>query len=586
MKYIILSIVLLLAYNVNSQNKVLFEYMSQKDKSISTEDLRFLNYHYKQSNVKQVDFIKINFETIKNEIITIRLKDKSYKVNKIDLDKRSKNSFTWFGVFTDYLANGIFLTVNGNSVASKFSIEGRVFSLYPLKTGNHILVEYSDTSFICGNEFDKVQKPNNKKLNFKHKNDDSCTLRVLMAYTTQAEIDIHNLGLTLNTFSQMAIDETNLAYDMSQINIDIELAISMRVNYAEVCCNDLMGTDLNRLKNGTNGLGVIHDMRNYYETDIQILIETDHPNLGGRAFHVLTDNNPANPANGFCIVDVPGVTSGRFSFAHEIGHLQGARHENHNDNPNFARGFLSNNTSTAWRTLMTRQSASGVCPNANACRIGVFSNPNINGPGNVPAGNGTRNNSRMINQTAPQILNYRIVSENLILTNEEVKPEIESNHLANHRIDSNNSIITYFPESTGTIRAGEMITFKHGVTISNGSRFVAYIDNNPCEEIPIQKVTAQTNSMEASNLIDKQDNNLIIYPNPVKDVLKLQLQNNIVFKTIEIYNSNFTNIYSNEISKKKLSVYEIDISNFKSGIYLVKIITSEGKTYTKKILKK
>lgn len=73
--------------------------------------------------------------------------------------------------------------------------------------------------------------------------------------------------------------------------------------------------------------------------------------------------------------------------------------------------------------------------------------------------------------------------------------------------------------------------------------------------------------------------NFKLYPNPVKDILKLNLPNGEKISTIEVYNtlgqkvSDFSN------------VEEINIKQLKAGIYIINLKNNKGKIYSSKIVK-
>ncbi|WP_365969671.1 T9SS type A sorting domain-containing protein [uncultured Algibacter sp.] len=67
------------------------------------------------------------------------------------------------------------------------------------------------------------------------------------------------------------------------------------------------------------------------------------------------------------------------------------------------------------------------------------------------------------------------------------------------------------------------------------------------------------------------------YPNPIKEVLHINLNTGLEFKLVNIYNSLGQYLYS---AKTKI----VDINTLKSGIYFIEIITNQGKS-TKKIIK-
>ena len=65
--------------------------------------------------------------------------------------------------------------------------------------------------------------------------------------------------------------------------------------------------------------------------------------------------------------------------------------------------------------------------------------------------------------------------------------------------------------------------------------------------------------------------NLIIYPNPVKDILNIKLNGQINVTNYTIYN-----LVGQVISKKRINASEINTENLSNGIYIIQINTSKG----------
>ena len=66
-----------------------------------------------------------------------------------------------------------------------------------------------------------------------------------------------------------------------------------------------------------------------------------------------------------------------------------------------------------------------------------------------------------------------------------------------------------------------------------------------------------------------------VYPNPSKAIIHVKVDN---FKSATVHN-----IMGQKILKTQET--EIDLSGYESGIYLVKVKTSQGKTFVRKLLK-
>src|SRR5690606_32376134 len=83
-------------------------------------------------------------------------------------------------------------------------------------------------------------------------------------------------------------------------------------------------------------------------------------------------------------------------------------------------------------------------------------------------------------------------------------------------------------------------------------------------------------------VIDQNQTQVSIYPNPVSDKLNVQLNTNEKIEEIRIINSVGQLLMNQKVGK---SSAEVDVRNLTSGFYLVQIITANN-SITKKILVK
>ncbi|HLP64695.1 VPS10 domain-containing protein [Flavobacterium sp.] len=75
------------------------------------------------------------------------------------------------------------------------------------------------------------------------------------------------------------------------------------------------------------------------------------------------------------------------------------------------------------------------------------------------------------------------------------------------------------------------------------------------------------------------ENDLIIYPNPASDTMNLFLANNLnQIETVEVFAVTGQRIHFAKATS-------IDISTWSNGVYLVKVLTTNGKTCTRKVVK-
>ncbi len=210
---------------------------------------------------------------------------------------------------------------------------------------------------------------------------------------------------------QLAIDESNQSYQNSSIRPRLSLVYSYQVNYTE---SGDFGTDLDRLRLKTDGyMDEIHGLRDTYAADIVVLLINGFQYCGIGFF-----NPSSNPDYGFCVV-ATGCATGYYSFAHEIGHGQGARHNPEADPGSpFAYGHGYLNKEKSWRTIMAY--ANSGCMDGSCKRINYWSNPDVS-YGRLPMGTAsTHNNARVLNETAFAVSNFRSTKPQATLTIQNV----------------------------------------------------------------------------------------------------------------------------------------------------------------------
>ncbi len=233
--------------------------------------------------------------------------------------------------------------------------------------------------------------------------DQASTITVLVAYTPMAQSQTGNI----NALIQLAIDEANQSYSNSQINPRLHLVHRYQTAYAE---SGNMITDRNRFRiNGDGYMDEVHALRNTYAADVAVVI-TGNGGWCGYASAIM-----ANASTAFAVVQRSCAT-GNYSFGHEIGHLQGARHNQQADPTMapFPYGHGYYHEPDSWRTVMSYDCPSG------CTRLQYWSNPNVS-YGGVPMGTAAlNNNARVLNETAAQVANFRTTSVgSLVEANDE-----------------------------------------------------------------------------------------------------------------------------------------------------------------------
>lgn len=219
-------------------------------------------------------------------------------------------------------------------------------------------------------------------------------INVLVAYTASAA----TAAGTISSKIQLAVDETNQSYVNSGININLVRVHSAQVTYSEA--NRSFSQHVSALKSTTDGImDNVHTLRNTYAADVVALVVNDSEACGMASAIKATATSAFMAAHYTCI-------TGYYSFGHEIGHLQGARHDRFVDASTtpyaYGHGFIP--ASKSWRTVMAYGNN---C--SNCTRIQWWSSPSKTypGTGEVMGTTTYEDNARVLNVTAPTVAAFR-----------------------------------------------------------------------------------------------------------------------------------------------------------------------------------
>ncbi len=178
--------------------------------------------------------------------------------------------------------------------------------------------------------------------------DDGSVIDVLVAYTPAAR-DAEGGTTAIINLIYLAVAETNQSYFNSGITQRLNLVAVVETPYAE---SSNISTDLTRAQSRYDGyMDELHTLRNTYAADlVNVIIETN--DYCGIAYH-MSYVTASFASNAFSVV-ARDCATGYFSFAHELGHNMGARHDWYNDNGTtphtYAHGYAY--PAGQWRTIM------------------------------------------------------------------------------------------------------------------------------------------------------------------------------------------------------------------------------------------
>jgi len=349
--------------------------------------------------------------------------------------------------------------------------------------------------------------------------DDGSTVDVMVVYSPAAKLAQlpGNTGTTaqMNANIDAQIALTNTIYANSNVVQRLRLVYKGEVNYAEINMDD----DLDAVIATNDGLlDEVPIIRDLYKADIVSLwgVYNDYCGLGSLLANETSSFNASNAARAYNIVASPNCTSGNaYTFAHELGHNMGLRHDNFADNGTntftlegsgttstvaYAHGYID--LINRFRTVMSYNDqceAGGF----SCTRIPHFSNPNIsynNSGSYAPAVNAITGNAsnaherQALNDTRDTVANYRqalasftgpgvvaLVPVNYIVTEDGTSVSI----LVGRFLGTTGAISVNFATANGTASAGSDFTTTTGtLTWADGDTAIKTIT------VPILQDTA------------------------------------------------------------------------------------------------
>lgn len=386
------------------ERRVLFRYALQAD--LSDAQREQLDVYKADPTAAEAWIIELRPEAIREaDQTTIDLLDgDDIQLSGMRIDRRSTDDdYSLFGI-TDEPDTQVTLVVRGQDVVGTIRKGDRLYAVRPLSGGLSALI-LRDVDAMPEDhppEFEQEMErrmrerrdlPDLEQLDKSSLIDTGGTIDILVAWTPAAANQAGHIGALI----QLAVDETNQSYANSGITPRLRLVHSYQTNYTEADNNMRLDRDRFRIPDDSF-MDEVHTRRNRYRADIAVLF-MGNSNYCGYASDIF-----ANPETAFAVV-AQNCATGYYSFGHEIGHLQGARHDPAADSSTepfpYGHGFCY--TSANWRTVMSYNNG---CRN----RLQYWSNPSVR-RGSVAMGtSATHHNTRVLNGTAAFVANFRTAS--------------------------------------------------------------------------------------------------------------------------------------------------------------------------------
>ena len=288
--------------------------------------------------------------------------------------------------------NTVAIVKNGNMLTGNIHFAGDWYQLRPLRSGGHALARV-DMSLMPPDHPVGAKMPVRQMPISEDKEDQRAisTIRVMVHYTSSAAAASADINALIN----LAVAETNTGYTNSGVEISLVLAHKSQVTYTQ---SGSFSTDLSRYRGTADGyMDSIHTTRNSVTADVGVLIINNSSSCG------LASGIGSTASTAFAVAHY-SCSTGYYSFGHEIGHLQSARHDPAADPSTspyaYGHGYQKT-TSPKWRTIMAYDCTGG------CSRLNYWSNPAKTYGGAAMGTTATHHNQRVLQNTKATIAAFR-----------------------------------------------------------------------------------------------------------------------------------------------------------------------------------
>lgn len=356
--------------------------------------------------------VRANADMVTRKAATLRFnlgEGLDFRAHQVRSYVNNFGNLVWYGVIEDpgtvavpFTAealqfdpmNSVMLVRDGKTLTGNVHFGGELYKIRPLKTGNHAIAAVDFSAMPPDHPADYAKLPTYPMRPTGGTNAAvlaDTVIRVMVHWTSSAASASGNISALVD----LAVAEANQGYTNSGVLIDLILAHKSVVTYTQ---SGSFSTDLSRYRGTSDGyMDSVHTTRNSVAADVALLVINNSSSCGLASGIGSTASTAFADAHWDCI-------TGYYSFAHEIGHLQSARHDPATDPSTspyaYGHGYRKT-TSPSWRTIMAYNCPSS-CP-----RLNYWSNPNnlYNG---APMGTTSQSdNTRVLNNTRNTVAAFR-----------------------------------------------------------------------------------------------------------------------------------------------------------------------------------
>jgi hypothetical protein len=348
--------------------------------------------------------------------------DTTLEVSITRVQRTSRGTVEFLGTVNGVDFSSATLVLSHGLLAGSLHVGSRAYQVLAVGHGRYQVIEVDRTQVPDEGEDGSLQRPMIPKalqqapIPDQLMTDDGSTIDVLVVYTPQARAGASpgnpaDSGPILSQID-LGIAAANLAYSNSGVVQRLRL-----VHAEEVAYNDSgsMMTDLDHLTNTSGGVLVgpdgvmdnVQTLRDAYGADaVSLWVEAGGPTEGGLGW-ILDPVSAGFAPYAYNVVRRDQASSNQ-SFAHELGHNMGLRHDAFKDTTptpfTYAHGYVD--TAHQFRTVMAYTDAC-TAAGVSCVRIDGFSSPLFSFNGGTTGTASGADSAHALNNTRVTVANFR-----------------------------------------------------------------------------------------------------------------------------------------------------------------------------------
>ena len=367
----------------SAQTDRLFEKVEIGDLRQSNTPLRRI---FELPTTRGAEVVRVGVDLAKTEgVVTFEFGSVSTKLKRASWRQIGDDRFSWAGTGVDSAWESGCLLVTSNSVRGSIYTQQGSFSVEPIGGGLHAITSIDAARFprdhatLAGAPLAPPSVRRALQLKVPEPAASRTIIDVLVAFAKGAAL-AHASEAERQAWLDDVINVTNCSYQISGINVELRRTPSSPylVDYSE----SGFTTDLRFLMTPGDGkMDEVHTVRANDKADIVVLMVSRAYGFCGRAATTLATKEKA-----FAMVRVD-CAKDKLTFAHEIGHLQGASHQDEEGVKEFSHGRCKDGNGTVMSSRCAR-------------RFPQWSRPPSWGSAEK------QHNARMLNETASMISSF------------------------------------------------------------------------------------------------------------------------------------------------------------------------------------